>query len=107
MKTLKFRAFIIELNLYIENPTIYPGSNMIGISYDDLKKLLDGKFLIEEDCDNYGYSEIRPLDYFENDDAEPIIKILGLGYEWFNFDSGFELQVSIDESDYEPFKIAE
>jgi len=105
MKTLKFRAFIPDLNLYIENPAIYPDSKMIGISYEDLKKLLDGKFFIEDDCDSFGYSEIRPLDYYENDDAECIMKILGTDFEWFNFEDGFELQMSIDGGEFEPFHL--
>ena len=56
-------------------------------------------------ANSFGYSEIRPLDYYENDDAECIMKILGTDFEWFNFEDGFELQMSIDGGEFEPFHL--
>lgn len=98
MKTIKFRAFIPKLNIYLEEINIgFDG--MIGCDPDYFEDELPEKHEINDDG--------VYLKDFENgnDIFEEVISILS-GDEWMWIEEPFyELQISINGGEFEPFKI--
>lgn len=87
-RQIKYRAWIPDLKVMLDDVVFYyPDSKAIGISDDDFKKAIEGKFLINDE-----YGDILPLDYYDNDEAEKIMTVEpGTDWWWFINENDFEL----------------
>ena len=94
MKTLQFKAFIPKLGITLADIAIYP-SGLIGMHPESLEEELP-----------VGYQLVDDSIFNTNEDKDEFVMSILEGDEWIWLEENqYELQVSIDGGEYEPFKL--